>query len=152
MPLGDGILNCPGGTLARTLTNKPCKLTSCFSQASKNLYLDNNLHTMSTMPTDKFAINDSSDDNPLISISYPRLNCLNWKSYFSERHTPIWSIYHGRALPQVAIDLYCEFPGKLTLEENIWLLGGPKIDKTAEWWRDYTANMEETRISRRYDY
>ena len=36
MPLGDGILNCPGGTLARTLTNKPCKLTSYFSQASKN--------------------------------------------------------------------------------------------------------------------
>lgn len=66
-----------GGTLARTLTNKPCKLTSYFSQASKSLYLDKNLHTMSTMPTDKFAINDSSDYNPLISISYPRLNCLN---------------------------------------------------------------------------
>lgn len=83
---------------------------------------------MSTMSTDKFVINDSSDDNPLISISYPRLNCLNWKSYFYLYGPYITVVFS----PQVFIEPYCEFPGKLTLEGNIWLLDGPKIDKTAK--------------------
>ena len=60
------------------------------------------------MPTDKFAINDSSDDNPLISTSYPRL-----LTAWTENPT-----FHSGTLlygpnntvvpsPQVFIDRYC---------------------------------------------
>ena len=50
---------------------------------------------------------------------------------FSQRHTygPYITVVPS---PQVFIDTFCEFPGKLTLEGNIWLLDGPKIDKTAK--------------------